>query len=111
MSHPDPWQAAYLPNGYAATVCITPDGGRVLWLLANRGHIKDGDEFGCSCQRCAPHEHPDRPIPPRMTAALDRPTQPRCGRPRTDGQPCRTLVARDGLACHWHRTSNRGATQ
>lgn len=109
MSHPDPLRTVLLDNGYAASVCVTPDGRDVLWLLANGSPDVD-DDYGCSCERCAPHEYPGHPLPPRITQMLDRPTQPRCGRPRAAGQPCRTPVARTGLTCHWHRTAHRGGT-
>lgn len=104
MSHPDPWRSAPLGNGYAASVCVTPTGGTVLWLLGNGGQLDDSDDYGCTCIDCAPHEHPDRPLPTRMLNILDRPTHPRCGRRRSDGHPCRALVTHPGNACHWHRT-------
>lgn len=110
MSHPDPVRTVPLGNGYAASVCVTADGRDVLWLLAG-GRPDADDDYGCACPGCAPHEHPNQAMPARITQMLDRPSRPRCGRPRTSGQPCRTLVARPGAACHWHRTSNRGATQ
>lgn len=104
MSHPDPLRSVRLDNGYVASVCVTPDGQTVLWLLAHQGEIGYDDTFGCACRDCAPHEIPDCSIPGRMRAVLDRPTQSRCGRPRLDGHPCRTPVAHPGLVCHWHRT-------
>jgi hypothetical protein len=51
--------------------------------------------------RVAPHENIG-PLNPswrlRITLASIR-----CGRPRQDGQPCRTHVGRPGVACHHHR--------
>lgn len=108
MSHPDPLRTVALGNGYAASVCVTPDGLDVLWLLVGASPEAD-DDYGCCCTDCAPHEQLNRPIPHTMRSALDRPIQPRCSRPRSDGQPCRTPVARDGLACHWHRTTKETA--
>lgn len=110
MSHPDPLRTVLLDNGYAAAVCVTPDGRDVWWLLAH-GNPEVEDDYGCSCEKCAPHEHPDHPLPPRIKQMLDRPTRPRCGRPRADGQPCRTPVGRPGAACRWHRTTHRRGVQ
>lgn len=104
MSHPDPLRSVRLDNGFHATVCVTPDGDTVLWLLAHDGQFDHADEFGCACLDCAPHERPGVQLPDRMRAVLERPVQSRCGRRRSDGYPCRTPVARTGLACYWHRT-------
>jgi hypothetical protein len=41
-----------------------------------------------------------------LAAALDgqdAPRQNRCGRPKRNGQPCGTPVAREGIACGSHR--------
>ncbi|MEZ7240782.1 hypothetical protein ACWEQV_12600 [Rhodococcus aetherivorans] len=99
FSLPDPDRTLLLGNGWRASVCITPRGDASLWLVA---HHDDG--IGCACLDCAPHEHPSRPMPTRILAALDARTTLRCGRPRTDGQPCRTVVARRGATCRWHRS-------
>lgn len=83
---------------YWAVMAVGPDGDTWPWIRsAVRG------EPGCACPRCAPHERLG-PLPHRYTAQL-APVAPvaRCGRPRTDGKPCRAWVATPGDACWWHR--------
>jgi hypothetical protein len=38
-----------------------------------------------------------------MTTSTDARIQPRCGRPKKSGDPCRTPTAHEGLACGRHR--------
>lgn len=103
---PDAATAACLGDGRHLAWCISTSGDIWPWIVAPH----DDGTVGCNCPDCAPHEQ-HRPIPHRMQVMLDRPVQPRCGRPRADGQPCRTFVARPGTACHWHRTTTRGVTR
>lgn len=104
---PDLYRTVCLPTGVHAAVCITSTGGTALWLIAHHGRIRDEDTVGCACLECAPHEHPDQPVPDVMRARLAAP--PRCGRPTATGEPCRTFVTRPGAACRWHtdRTTER----
>ena len=67
--------------------CVQADGTSWPWLIR-----ADGQQPGCCCAVCAPHEQLGAPWP-----------SPRCGGTCKDGQPCKTQVARAGLRCHHHR--------
>lgn len=86
----------------SAFVAVTADGRDVLWLV-DHDHADDSDDadYGCACQRCAPHERTG-PLPAHVRGLVAR-AKPRCGRPRADGRPCRNVVATCGDACHHHR--------
>ncbi len=81
------------PGHWHFAWCVSADGGRWPWLIDPTAD--DGDTAGIG----APHEQLG-PLPARWQARLD---QTRCGRPRHDGQPCRTPTGRPGDPCHWHR--------
>ncbi|WP_138843652.1 hypothetical protein [Rhodococcus pyridinivorans] len=100
-SIPDPRRTITLDNGTTAAECITSEGTITLWLL-NTCDVEPVDQYGCACWHCVPHEYPGATLPPDIQRRLDRAMQPRCGRPRRDGAPCRTPVARPGLSCHNH---------
>ncbi|WP_146207412.1 hypothetical protein [Nocardioides silvaticus] len=99
----DPSRTVDLDNGWAASVCVGPDGGETCWLLSPQ----PGEPTGCICADCAPHEQ-DGPLPLGWhrvgSSTYDYPT---CGAlTTTTGQPCRFPVTRPGDRCHHHHNSN-----
>ena len=96
-SIPDHADALRLDGGYLLAWCVGPDGSRQPWVISPAG---DAAEHGCSCSECCPHEQ----FGPMPTSILRRAhSYPfRCGRPRSDGKPCRMIVRRAGDACDWH---------
>ncbi|SIK28976.1 hypothetical protein [Mycobacteroides abscessus] len=91
--------------GHSAVVTVASDGRDALW-------ITDDAELHAEHPRCGNGDQPHEQIgalPPDVQARIDqaytRRNWPRCGRPRKDGQPCRTPVARRGQHCSWHRDS------
>ncbi len=75
-----------------AAVAVHPDGSESLWVL-----VAGGDDGPASPP--PPHEQTG-PLPESYQRRL---AQPRCGRPRVDGKPCRTPVAVVGQTCGHHR--------
>jgi len=71
-----------------ACVAIDPDGDESMWVV-----IPGADED--TPRDPWPDHERTGPLPARFS-------QPRCGQPRLDGRPCRTPVARSGLACANH---------
>lgn len=97
-------RAAPLGNGYEIAEAIAPDGSWSAWLLAPP----------CA-PRCAPCEAqaerdaavtpwppPHEGLGPLPARFLPVSEPHRCGRPRRDGRPCRTVVSEDGDACRHH---------
>ncbi len=82
---------------------IVQDPGEDWWYWLLDSEHQDGP-FGCNCPDCCPHE---------QTGRLPRVTRdklgliPRCGAPRTDGEPCRAQVDTVGEHCHAHQQVNR----
>ena len=84
-------------DGYQATVAVAPDGTETL-LLAN---LDDTNDLGVTFDprsRHARHEQLGR-LPRNIR---ERIWDLRCGRPRPNGQPCRTRVTEPGSPCHLH---------
>lgn len=101
----DPDRTASLRNGRAAAVTVNADGTVALWLV--RTDQEPGDDHGCTCSTCAPHEQ-DGPLPPEWQHRIGSTwVYPKCGAPTlTTGQPCRAWVAHPGDRCHHHRTTS-----
>lgn len=81
------------PSGLRVGWAVATDGTAWPWLVSPAG---DDADQGCHCRNCAPHDQLGT-LPERY-----RPVA-RCRRPRRDGKPCRTPVARPGVACANHR--------
>jgi hypothetical protein len=89
----------------SVAVAVTDDGHDTLWMV-------DHAELNAEHPRCGNSDQPHEQVgslPPDVRARVEqvhtRRNWPRCGRPRKDGQPCRTPVARRGQHCSWHRDS------
>ena len=72
-----------------ACVAIEPDGSESMWVV-----VPGADED--TPRDPWPDHERTGPLPARFA-------QPRCGRPRVDGKPCRTPVAVVGQTCGHHR--------
>jgi hypothetical protein len=82
---------------YVAAVCVTPDGEDVLWLVSKSELHAEHPRCGVAQQR---HEQLGRLpqwIRERVWGELLR-----CGRPRGNGQPCRSRVLIPGRPCSFH---------
>jgi len=92
------WAAGVLclGAGFHAVEAVEADGTRCYWIVDANGRTR-------SPQRLPAHELLG-PLPDAVTARLAS-TMLRCGRPTHAGSPCRTPVARLGLACSNHRSS------
>ena len=89
--------AVSLENGYQAVEAVTPTGDRTLWLMAPLCRsCEETTQHGDASARSAPHDQEGQ-LPARF-----RPKPPRCGRPRSNGKPCRQWVDAEGDACTWH---------
>src|SRR5262245_13569110 len=102
----DPHRTACLCDvgapGYIATVAVAPDGGESLWLADTELLDHDAD-LGNPNQRHEKLGRLPQPIRDRIWGdAL------RCGRPRSNGQPCRQRVAEPGHACSDHSGPDGG---
>ena len=86
--------------GYQIGESIAPDGTRELWIVDLDGLGVDGTDHGA----IEPPAHEKaRGLPRELRALFAK----RCGRPRKDGQPCRSIVAHRGAACPAHRPPPR----
>jgi hypothetical protein len=86
-------QELCLGGGWHAGVGVGPGGDCWPWLI----HPDDDTP----AQHVVPPHEQLGPLPALYRHRLD---QHRCGRPRRDGKPCRTPVARSGLTCANHHT-------
>lgn len=77
---------------------VNANGARLLWLVDNTRIDESGVDLG---NRLPPHEL-HGPLPADVAHRVAS-VPIRCGRPRADGRPCRSPVARPGDACAWHR--------
>lgn len=89
--------------GHSIAVAVTDDGRDTLWMV-------DDAELNAEHPRCGNGDQPHERVgamPPDVQARVDqahtRRNWPRCGRPKKNGAPCRTPVARHGDHCSWHR--------
>lgn len=88
-------------HGWYAVEGVDEVGIRSFWLL-NPSPVTT-----VTCRaHVVPRHELTGPLPPDITARVTSPAVPRCGRPRTDGAPCRSLVGAPGDVCAWHRTSD-----
>lgn len=82
--------------GWQLAWCIGPNGDPWPWLIdptADHGHGRHASQ---------PHEL-GGPLPAYWRDRIAPASLPRCGRPRRDGHPCRSLVSENGRACRHHR--------
>lgn len=85
--------------GFTAAETVDSLGDRQLWIvdLDQLAHCDDVDHG---------EEHPSHdelgPLPVEWRERI-RTAPIMCGRPCSDGHPCRISVSRPGHACGWHR--------
>lgn len=80
-----------------AAVCVTPGGGDELWLVSRSALCVEHPECGNPEQL---HEQTGR-LPATVRERIWGEAL-RCGRPRSDGQPCRHRVKEPGQRCRKH---------
>ena len=78
-------------TGAPLPLASEPSGMRA-WLLSPEPDAPHGN----ASPRWAPHEQLGR-LPAQFRETY------RCGVPKRDGQPCRTVVAERGQSCAWHK--------
>lgn len=93
------------PGPYWLVWAVDEDGGTWPVIADERLTTTTPMPSQADLAALAPHEL-EGPLPPAYTDRLD----PRCGRPRKDGQPCRSPVARFGGHCGWHREESTSTT-
>jgi hypothetical protein len=110
MTHPD--DNVWLIAEPLSCCCIDAE-HQLVWVVSASGEawpiirdttITERTEVALGAEqttRLAPHEGAG----PLGSWWRERIAQPRCGRPRRDGQPCRTPVARVGDVCGNHRAT------
>jgi hypothetical protein len=81
-----------------AAVCVTEDGETVLWLVS-------ATELGADQPRAGNPNQPHEKLGRLPQSVRDRiwGDSLRCGRPRSNGQPCRTRVNEPGQVCSFHQ--------
>lgn len=84
--------------GFVVVVAVEPDGEESLWMCREELLGLDGVDHGNPYPR---HELVGRL--PRDVRERIWDDQLRCGRPRSNGQPCRHKIAEPGGACGLHR--------
>lgn len=83
--------------GWLFAECVNVDGATSFWLLGP-GRSDDDAPRGIP-----EHERLGR-LPAEYRERLG--LRPRCGRPKSSGEPCRMLVREPGAACEWHRAKD-----
>jgi hypothetical protein len=89
--------AGCLGNGWDLVELVDDNGDRWPWISPH--HVPASGVDGCACHECAPHEQTG-PMGAWHVADL---MAARCGRPRSNGRPCRSRVRERGEPCYWHR--------
>jgi hypothetical protein len=83
--------------GYVAAVCVASSGEDRLWLVSET-------ELGAQHARCGRAEQPHEMLGRLPQAVRERiwGDSLRCGRARSNGQPCRQRVKQPGQTCAAH---------
>lgn len=82
--------------GHELAESIDADGHRDYWLILTAGLDAAGTDHGATRP---PRHEGTKSLPHDLRDLFAH----RCGRPRTDGQPCRQIVRHRDDACPWHQ--------